>query len=160
MYVCLYVCLSGYAFRNAWTDFDETLCGRSCGHGTLHNALNFFVQGCHMFLNAVTLHNEPDLYKTLGDDCPCHGKANGNFDFLRSGLPYICFFCSSAMVSPIWTKLWVVIVPAMERQMAILFFRGQGCHIFAFSVVLQWFARFGWNFGWWKIMPWDMKWNN
>ena len=55
MYVCMYVCMSGYAFRNAWTDFDKTLHGKSCGHGTLHNALKFFVQGCHMFLNAVTL---------------------------------------------------------------------------------------------------------
>ena len=53
--VCVSVCLSGYAFQNAWTDFDETLRGRSCGHRDLAQCPYFFVQGCHMFLNAVTL---------------------------------------------------------------------------------------------------------
>ena len=54
MYVCLSVCpsvcLSGYAFQNAWTDFDETLRGRSCGHGTLHNTLDFLFRVAKHFL--------------------------------------------------------------------------------------------------------------
>ena len=54
MYVRPSVCPAMHS-QNAWTDFDKTLHGKTCGHGTLHNALNFFVQGCYMFLNAVTL---------------------------------------------------------------------------------------------------------